>query len=181
MYERSAHFFIFAAVTVLAFSGCSDGTQSALPTGPLRGANLPLAPQITLVSVDPPNGSTIRADSCESEDGEVFCYRNARLTLDVEGFQAVTAPLLLHVVFIGGGLECASTNTSLGPQPLRANSTTRVTTDGLSFSYQAGSFRCPLPQTTTSIVVSLWDGTLPPQGAIVFQRQIELKYTLVFP
>ena len=172
-------FFPFALLTV---AGCDKATMSALPTGPGEAAApAPVVPQgqITVLSVQPESGATLTAEPCDG--GYCISDSDVRLTFEVRFDEEVREPWV--TVSLYNGLQrCAGSgypNVFQTIEPLRANTTTTFSVSFLALSDHNGLL-CPLPQTTTRMVVQLW----PQRGrssAALLTREFAHGYTFVLP
>ena len=150
-----ARFYAFLAITLLAGAGCDHPTH-ALPAGPSApAAPAPAIPagRITVMSARPEPGATLTADLCDGG----YCV-DARFTFEVQVDRDVAEPWVT-ASFYNGSQPCANSGHPTvyeTLEPLRADSATTFTVWGLGLSNQDGTL-CRLPQTTTTMIVRLWD------------------------
>ena len=169
----------FLAAALLPFVGCDQTRSAVSPTVPSAPtAPAPVGPQgqITVLSVKPESGATLSGEPC---DGGYCIERNVGFTFDVQLDQAVAEPWV--TVSLYNGLQrCAGSgypNIFQTIEPLRANTATTFTVSFLALSDHTGIL-CPLPQTTTRMVVQLW----AQRGrTILLTREFALNYTFVLP
>jgi hypothetical protein len=170
----------FFAAALLPLLGCNQATTSAFPTVP----SAPTAPapvvrqgQITVPSAQPESGATLRAEPCDGG----YCIHNVRFTFDVQLNQDVAEPWVT-VSLYNGSQRCAGSgypNIFQTIEPLRANTATTFRVSFLALSDHNGTL-CGLPQTTTRMVVELWDQRGRSSAALL-TREFAHSYTFVLP
>jgi hypothetical protein len=164
------------AASLLTLGAC-DGRSSSLPTGPQAVVTTPSVPQgqITVVSLQPDNAATLKAVRCEPAE-PIYCNRDAQLKFNVQLNQDVAA-VALSTDFYNGSQQCASGGTQ--PQSIRANAVAAFTVDLITFTDINDGFLCPLPQSTTRMVVELRMIAPGCPGCLLLTREFTLLYTFV--
>lgn len=140
------------AVALLTLAGCDQPTTPAAFVPPVSQVPPVLQGQITALTLQPENGSTVRAEDCEEA---IYCNDGVRFVFDVQLNQDVTASL--EASFHNDSQQCAiAFGAGSGPKVIRANTATTFTLDYMLFVDIVDNFLCPLPQRTTRMVVELW-------------------------
>jgi hypothetical protein len=180
------HIAAFLAVALLPLIGCDQvATPPSVPSAPT-----PLAPagpqgQITVLSVQPESGATLVTEPCEP-GATYYCTSEGepRLTFDVELDQEVTEPWVT-ASFYNGSQRCVGSGyptVSQPLEPLAANTTTTFRVSSLSLSLDVnGALICRFPQTTTRMVVQLWDKRGGRFSTSLLTREFAHGYTFVVP
>lgn len=169
------------------------GGSGGLPTGPSPAVMPPPVPSpvppvpaatgdITIRSITPATGATLRVRECENGGIGFFvstCADQLRMTFDALIDRDIPNAVLT-ASFYDRQLRCGSAYSSR--TALAAGSRAALSTSDLVFSYEADDRTlvqpCPLPSTTTRIVVQLW-GTSP--ATPLLTREFAATYTFAAP
>jgi len=187
--RRSARFYAFFAVVLLAGAGCDQGTTPAPsmgPTAPVAAARVMPQGQITVLSVQPESGATLVTEPCDGGYciGERATY--LRLTFNVQLDQEVREPWVT-AFFYNGSQQCAGSgypNVLQTIEPLRANIATTFTMSHLALWKDVnGTLICRFPETTTRMVVQLLDVSdrRGRSWPTLLTREFAHSYTFVLP
>ena len=153
-----------ALVTLLAVSAC-DG-PSARNSVPNPSPTAPSAPapqgEITVRSITPGSGATLTVRRCEWYPLYVdFCADRSPMTFDVQ-YGAHVSEAVVTVGFYNGSQRCGLAYSAMpGPGLTAGSDAVSFTASTISLSDEDHPLLCPLPATTTRMVVQLWERDRP--------------------
>jgi hypothetical protein len=167
-------------VALLAVSACDDdpSARNVSSTNPVPTAPAPPAPvgDITLRSIIPESGATLTVRPCEWYPlYEDFCADRSPMRFDVQ-YEASVAEAVVTAGFYSGSQRCGIAYSALpGPLLTPGSGAVSFTVSTISVSDEAHPLLCPLPATTTRIVVQLWERGRP--AVPLLTKEFDHTYT----
>jgi hypothetical protein len=159
---------VMALLTLTPLVACDDGRTRNMPASPLPSApSSPLPPafggQITLRSIAPGSGATLKVHECPwpsfTSNFKDLCAEPLQLTVDVE-FAGSVANAVVTATFYSGTKRCGVAYA--GPSPFAAGSRASFELRGaIELSDESVQLHCPLPAETTGLVIQLWETDRP--------------------
>ena len=168
-------------VTLFAVSACDGPGRSVSRTNPVPTAPSPPAPpepqgDITVRSITPESGATLTVRQCEWYPlYEDFCADRSPMKFDVR-YGADVSESVVTAGFYNGSQRCGVAYSAMPGPPLTAGSgAVSFTVSTISLSDEDHPLLCPLPATTTRIVVQLWERGRP--AVPLLTKEFDHTYT----
>jgi hypothetical protein len=166
-------------VALVAVNACDDASgRDGSVANPIPTAPSPPAPQgeITVRSVTPVSGATLTVQRCEWYSWiEDFCADRSPMTFDVR-YGADVSEAVVTAGFYSGSQRCGMAYSTIpGPQLTAGSDAVSFTVSTISLSDEDHPLLCPLPATTTRMVVQLWERGRP--AAPLLTKEFDHTYT----
>jgi hypothetical protein len=161
-------------LAALVLAAC-DNTNATAPT------SVPTTQgEITIRSIELGSGATLSVRQCEWYTWYVeMCADRSLMTFDVLYPEGVSEAVLT-ASFYNGSQRCGIAYSPLPGPPLRAGgSAFPMTVSAISLSDEDHRLLCPLPATTTRVVVQLWERNRT--AAPLLAKEFAHTYTFVEP
>ena len=151
-----------------------------IPTAPSPPASQ--QGEITVRSIVPASGATLTVRPCEFDDGFLaMCADRVPMTFDVQ-YRANLPNVYITVSFYRGVQRCGYAASNIVALTAGAEAVA-LTVSTIVLSYETGALLCPLPATTTRLVVQFVNRNgAPGSGATpLLTKEFDHTYTFAQP
>ena len=184
---KTAAYLAATLVTFLAASACNGpsarnvSVASPIPTAPSPPASQ--QGEITVRSIVPASGATLTVRPCESDAGflAMCADRVPLMTFDVQ-YRANLPNVWISVSFYQGVQLCGNAASNIVALTAGAEAVA-FTVSTIVLSHETGALLCPLPATTTRLVVQVFNrnGVPGSTATLLLKKEFDHTYTFAQP